>query len=298
MHILTFDIEEWFHLLDNESTKGPEEWVKYPCRIYENMDRIFALLDRHNRRATFFVLGWIAQKYPDVVKRISDNGFDLGFHTTNHQLIHEQTPEDFYADIVKGLDCLENIVGKKVESFRAPGFSLTESCNWAFDILAELGIKYDSSVFPMHHAHGGYPSFPHIGPALIKTHTGDIKEFPISVGKLFGKSIVYSGGGYFRLFPYTLIKTLARKETYLMSYLHPRDMDAGQPMIKDLPLSRKFKSYVGLKTCAAKFEHWINDFPCIDICTAASIVDWAQVPVVDLKKTSQPLNPELLIAAL
>jgi polysaccharide deacetylase family protein (PEP-CTERM system associated) len=262
------------------------------------MDRIFSLLEKHNQKATFFVLGWIAQQYPDIVRRIADNGFDIGYHTDEHQLIYEQTPEEFYADMVRGLDCLENIVGKKVEAFRAPGFSLTESCNWAFDILSEVGIVYDSSVFPTPHAHGGYPSFPHIGPTLIKTRTGDIKEFPISVGKLFRKSVVYSGGGYFRLFPYLIIKNLARKSSYIMSYLHPRDMDAGQPMIEDLPLSRKFKSYVGLKTCASKFEKWIVDFSFIDIKTAASNVNWAQVPVVDLRKDNQPVNPNLLIAAL
>jgi hypothetical protein len=136
----------------------------------------------------------------------------------------------------------------------------------------------------MRHAHGGYPSFPHIAPALIKTNKGEIKEFPISVGKLFGKSIVYSGGGYFRLFPYRLIKMLAQKEAYLMSYLHPRDMDAEQPVIQDLPLSRKFKSYVGLKTCAAKFEKWIAEFPCIDIRAAASLVDWKTAPVIELRR--------------
>jgi polysaccharide deacetylase family protein (PEP-CTERM system associated) len=283
MHILTFDIEEWFHILDNESTKSKKEWVKYPCRIYENMDRIFNILDKHNQKATFFVLGWIAQQYPEIIKRISDNGYDVGFHTDEHQLIHQQTPEEFYTDMVRGLDCLENITGKKVETFRAPGFSLTESCNWAFDILAELGIKYDSSVFPIPHAHGGYPGFPHIGPTLIKTNKGEIKEFPISIGKLFGKPVVYSGGGYFRLFPYTIIKMLAQKGSYIMTYLHPRDMDAEQPMIKDLSLLRKFKSYVGLKTCAAKFEKWIIDFSFVDMKTAVSAINWAQVPVLDLR---------------
>jgi polysaccharide deacetylase family protein (PEP-CTERM system associated) len=294
MNILTFDIEEWFHILDNESTKSRKDWEKYPCRIYENMDRIFDILQRHNQKATFFVLGWIAQQYPEIIKRISDNGFDIGFHTDEHQLIHQQTPEEFRADMSRGLDCVENIIGKKVEAFRAPGFSLTESCNWAFDILSELGIKYDSSVFPVSHAHGGYPSFPHIGPALIKTHKGTIKEFPVSVGKLLGKSVVYSGGGYFRLFPYMLIKMLSGRSSYTMSYLHPRDMDAGQPIIEDLPLSRKFKSYVGLKTCAAKFEKWISDFSFMDMKTAASVVDWTQAPVVDLRKV-EIFNPKPVV---
>ncbi|GHT43921.1 polysaccharide deacetylase [Bacteroidia bacterium] len=282
MYLLTFDIEEWFHILDNESTASKEEWIKFPCRIYENMDRIFNLLNKHNQQATFFVLGWIAQQYPDVVRRICDNGFEVGFHTDNHQLIHQQPPEIFYSDMKRGLEQLENIIGCKVVSFRAPGFSLTESCNWAFDILIELGIQYDSSVFPVPHAHGGYPSFPYMEPAIIKTKKGELKEFPINAGKVLGKPIVYSGGGYFRLLPYWLIKYLSGKDSYIMSYLHPRDMDADQPMIKGLPVSRKFKSYVGLKSCAAKLEKWIDDFPFTDISTVASTIDWNNVPVFDI----------------
>ena len=284
MHILTFDVEEWFHLLDNASTKTEKEWETYPCRIYENMDRIFDILSRHKQRATFFIIGWIAKRYPEVVKKIDEKGYDIGFHTNSHQLIYEQTPEEFYKDLVTGLDCLENIVGKKINAFRAPGFSLTEKCNWAFDLLAELGIEYDSSVFPMHHAHGGYPSFPSGTPALIKTDKGDIKEFPISISKICGKPMVYSGGGYFRLFPYWMIKHYACQSPYIMSYLHPRDMDACQPMVAGLPWIRKFKSYVGLKGASVKFEKWISDFSFIDIHTASENIDWKKVPVIDLRK--------------
>lgn len=282
MNILTFDVEEWFHLLDNASTKTEEEWERYPCRIHENIDRIFDILDRHDQRATFFVIGWIARKYPEVVKQIISRGYDIGFHTNSHQLIYEQTPDEFYLDLITGLDCLENITGKKVDTFRAPGFSLTEQCNWAFDILAEQGIIYDSSVFPISHAHGGYPTFPCISPALICTEHGNIKEFPISVGRIMGKPMVYSGGGYFRLFPYWMISYYAEKSSYILSYLHPRDLDAGQPILEGLPLSRRFKSYVGLKSAAKKFEQWITDFKFVDIHTASQEIDWDEVDKVDL----------------
>ncbi|HBK32270.1 MAG TPA: polysaccharide deacetylase [Porphyromonadaceae bacterium] len=290
MNILTFDVEEWFHLLDNASTKTEKEWATYPCRIYGNMDRIFDILERHDQKATFFIIGWIAKRYPEVVKRISNKGYDIGFHTNSHQLIYDQTPEEFHKDLVTGLDCIENIVGKKITAFRAPGFSLTEKCNWAFDILSEEGILYDSSVFPIHHAHGGYPSFPSIAPALIKTDKGNIREFPISVGKFFGKSMVYTGGGYFRLFPYWMIKNQAKKSPYIMSYLHPRDMDAGQPVIPDLSLTRKFRSYIGLKHAAAKLEKWITDFTFTDIQTASDNIDWEQVPIIDMRKKSEKTN--------
>jgi polysaccharide deacetylase family protein (PEP-CTERM system associated) len=281
--ILTFDIEEWFHLLDNESTKNEEQWNTYPIRIYQNMDRIFDILERYEQKATFFIVGWIAKKYPEIIKTISDKGYEIGFHTNYHQLVHQLTPEEFYADVKDGLAYLEDITGKKIISFRAPGFSLTEKCNWAFGILAELGVEYDSSVFPVPHAHGGYPSFPCISPALIRTKYGDIKEFPINVAEFYGKSFVYSGGGYFRLFPYWLIDYFTKKSPYVMSYLHPRDMDPGQPMINDLPVSRKFKSYVGLKSAQKKFEKWISDYEFIDINTASSEIDWERVSVVEIK---------------
>jgi polysaccharide deacetylase family protein (PEP-CTERM system associated) len=283
MHILTFDVEEWFHLLENASTSTEKEWNTYPVRIYENMDRIFDILERHGQKATFFVLGWIAKRYPEVVRKMCDKGYDVGFHTNYHELIHQLTPDSFRKDLMEGLEYLQQITGKKVLFFRAPGFSLTEKCNWAFDILAEGGIKYDSSVFPTRHAHGGYPSFPSPTPALIRTNHGNIMEFPISSAKIAGKSIVFSGGGYFRLFPYPMIKYYTKKSDYVMSYLHPRDLDAEQPVIKDLPLKRKFKSYVGLNTAAGKFEKWLSDFEFTDIQTASSVINWAQAPMLDLR---------------
>jgi polysaccharide deacetylase family protein (PEP-CTERM system associated) len=283
MKILTFDVEEWFHLLDNESTKNEEQWNTYPIRIHQNMDRIFDILEKSEQKATFFIVGWIAEKYPEIIKKISHKGYEIGFHTNYHQLIHQLTPEEFRTDVKNGLAYLEDITGKKIISFRAPGFSLTEKCNWAFSILAEMGIEYDSSVFPVPHAHGGYPSFPYISPTLIRTKHGDIKEFPVNVAEFYGKPFVYSGGGYFRLLPYWLIDYFTKKSPYVMSYLHPRDMDSDQPMISDLSVLRKFKSYVGLKSVQKKFEKWISDYEFIDINTASSRIDWEQVPVVVIK---------------
>lgn len=284
MRILTFDIEEWFHLLDHASTESEKQWEAFPVRIYENTDRIFDILKPRRQRATFFVIGWVARQYPEVVKRIHASGHDIGFHTDMHSLIHRQTPGQFREDLRAGTGHIEQLTGEKVRSFRAPGFSLTESCNWAFDILAEAGIEYDSSVFPAGHAHGGYPSFPSAGPALIRTDCGDIKEFPINAGTLLGRKIIYSGGGYFRLLPYSVIRSCTAKDDYVMSYLHPRDMDSGQPVIKDLPLPRRFKSYVGIRGARAKLERWLDEFEFTDMRSAASEVDWDNVPVVDLRR--------------
>lgn len=282
MNILTFDIEEWFHLLDCDDTRSEVQWNKYETRIYENTERILEILDFSHTSATFFIIGWIAKNYPDVVRRIAER-YQIGCHTMNHQLVWQQSPQEFHDDVESSVKLLEDITGQKVEAFRAPGFSIRESEAWAFDTLGELGIKYDSSVFPAHHAHGGMPSFDTMGPATIRHGSHVIQEFPISYKSIFGKHLVFSGGGYFRLFPYYLIKKWSQEsQGYLLSYLHPRDLDPGQPMINSLPLSRKFKSYVGLKHAEAKLRQWLTDFKFVDIATAAKEIDWHAVPTYDL----------------
>lgn len=282
MNILTFDVEEWFHLLDFDSTRTEAEWGNYEVRIYENVDRILDILERTNTKATFFIIGWVAKTYPDIVRKIAEK-YQIGCHTMNHQLVWQQSREEFRQDVETGVKMLEDITGKKVECFRAPGFSIRESETWAFEDLAELGIKYDSSVFPAHHAHGGMPSFPKAAPSIIKYHGVEMKEFPVCFQTVAGKHLVFSGGGYFRLFPYSLIKKWSKEhEKYLLSYIHPRDLDGGQPMLEGLPLSRKFKSYVGTKTAAKKLEKWLGDFEFTDIKTAADAIDWGSVSVVNL----------------
>jgi peptidoglycan-N-acetylglucosamine deacetylase len=280
MNILTFDIEEWFHILDNGSTKTINEWKQYEVRIHQNMDRIFSILEKTNTRATFFCVGWIAETYPEVVKEIASWGYEVGSHTRMHQLVYEQTPQQFKNDVEHSIKTLEDITGKKVRYFRAPGFSITENEKWAFEILSELGIETDCSVFPAPRAHGGFPSYKQPGPSIIKYNGIELKELPINYTMIMGKPLIFSGGGYFRLLPYTLIKNITKQSDYVMSYLHPRDFDANQPVIKELSKTRKFKSYVGLKGARAKLEQWLTDFEFIDITTAVKQIDWEKVPVI------------------
>ncbi len=277
MNILTFDVEEWFHLLDFEDTKGQEQWNNFEVRIYENVDRILSILDDTNTKATFFIIGWIAQKYPDVVKKIAEK-YQIGCHTMNHQLVWQQTPEQFENDVDSCLKLLEDITGRKVECFRAPGFSIRESEAWAFDVISKLGITIDCSVFPAKHAHGGMPAFPYKHPAIISHNGICIKEFPISFKNIGGRNIVFSGGGYFRLFPYHFIrKWTEESKDYLLSYIHPRDLDANQPVLKNLPLVRRFKSYVGLRNSEQKLRKWLAEFAFTDIQTACENIDWEHV---------------------
>lgn len=283
MNVLTFDVEEWFHLLDNDSTRSEAEWVKYPSRIHENMDRIFRILDETDTRATFFIIGWIAKTYPDIVKRIAER-YEIGSHTMNHQLVWQQNRSIFKEDVSSSIKLLEDITGKAIKSFRAPGFSIRESEAWAFEILSELGITTDCSVFPAHHAHGGMPSFTNPIPSIIEYNGCRIKEFPVTIKHLAGKPFIFSGGGYFRLVPYPLIKRwTSQSPEYMLSYIHPRDLDPGQPMIRELNFFRRFKSYYGLGGAEKKLRRFLTDFSFYDIETASKKIDWKKAPVIKLE---------------
>ncbi len=280
MNILTFDIEEWYHILDNSSTKNESDWINYEERIYRNMDKIFLFLNKFNLKATFFVVGWIAEKYPDIIKKIDNCGYEIGSHTHMHQLMYEQNKYQVQQDLKKSINIIEDIISKKVRYFRAPGFSITEENKWVFEILATNGITHDCSVFPMSRAHGGFPSFKKSIPSIINYQGFELKEFPINTYSFFGKSLIFSGGGYFRFFPYFLTKKLTKKSDYIMTYFHPRDFDPDQPVIPELSFFRKFKSYVGLSSTMLKLEKWVSDFNFVDLKNADTQINWSEVPVV------------------
>jgi len=282
MNILTFDIEDWFHLLDNDSTKTVNEWSNYDSRINENTARILNVLDKSGYKATFFCLGWIVDKYPEIIRKIVQSGYEIGTHTQMHQLIYEQKPKSFRKDIEHSIKSIEDLTGQKVKYFRAPGFSIREENKWAFEVIADQGIEIDCSVFPVSRTHGGFPSYKKPIPSIIQYNGIRLKELPINFVNVFGRPIIYSGGGYFRMFPYTLIKKWTKQSDYVMSYLHPRDFDPGQPVIKELSLARRFKSYVGLSGAERKLERWLHDFEFIDIGTADKLIDWNNVPIVEL----------------
>jgi polysaccharide deacetylase family protein (PEP-CTERM system associated) len=282
MKILTFDIEEWFHILDNNKTRTISDWNNFDSRIRIGMNLIYDILDGIEKSATFFVVGWMAEKYPEIIREISDRGFEIGSHTHLHQLAYQQDRQTFYNDVEKSIKTLEDCIGKKVTSFRAPGFSITENNKWAFEVLHELGITKDSSVFPAGRAHGGLPSYGTAIPSIIEYNGLNLKEFPINTHTILGKPFIFSGGGYFRLLPYEIIKKFTLQSTYVMTYFHPRDFDIEQPMVPGLSYSRRFKSYVGIKNCKPKLERWLNDFDFIDLNQADESINWNHVPKVRL----------------
>ena len=282
VRILTFDIEEWFHLLENESTGNREQWDNFPARIYENVNRILDILDQTNTSATFFIIGWIAKKYPELVKKIADK-YEIGSHTMNHELVWQRNKNEFREDVSSSIKLLEDITGKSVKYFRAPGFSIRESELWAFEIIHECGIEIDCSVFPAKHTHGGISKYGKEGPSILEYNGCRIKELPLCVQKIAKHNIMFSGGGYFRLMPYSIIKKWTNGKDYVMSYIHPRDLDAGQPILENLSITRRFKSYVGIKGAEMKLRKWLTDFEFTDIAEANKRINWGNVPVVSFR---------------
>ena len=259
MKFITFDIEDWFHILDHPETANPSSWDKFESRIDHGVGLILDLMDKHDLKGTFFCLGWIAEKHPHIIKRIDAAGHHIGTHGSYHQLVYEQTENEFRKDLSDSIKILSDLTGKKIDAYRAPGFSIKESNLWAFDVMAEEGIKYDSSVFPANRAHGGLPQFTTDQPCKVITKKGyEIIELPMNTASLLGRKFVFSGGGYFRLLPEWYLKKLFKSQDYVMTYFHPRDVDAGQPLIPGLSIFRRFKSYYGIKVSKRKLENIVN----------------------------------------
>ena len=282
MKILTFDIEDWFHILQKYPDNILEKWDNYEVRIHKGMDKIFELLLNNDIKATFFCLGYIARKHPEIIKKINSYGFEVAAHSDMHKVVYSQNKKEFKEDLLCCINRLEDITGKKIISYRAPGFSVKTTTVWVFDVLNELGIEYDASIFPARREDGGFINFKESSPSIIKYNGNSIKEFPMSTNKFLGARFTTTGGGYFRFFPYRLIRKLIEKSNYTMTYFHPRDFDSKQPLLDGLSFKRRFKSYYNLDTAYIKLKQLIYDFDFIDIQTAANQVDWSNVPVISI----------------
>lgn len=221
MNVLTFDIEEWY-IYKVFRGDDKSKYMEYD-RI---LDHILELLDRNNTSATFFCLGKIASDFPHIVRKIASHGHEVGSHSNLHKWVNKMTPEEFKRDTHDAVAALEDLIGTKVTSFRAPAFSIGESNKWAIEILAENGIENDASIFPGVRDFGGFPSFTSQHPCIIQYKDSQITEFPIPLYKLpvLGKELAYSGGGYFRLLPLRFVLREMARRDYSMCYFHIGDL--------------------------------------------------------------------------
>jgi len=260
-HALSFDIEDWFHIVGIKATTDPTRWVEFPSIVERYTRQIVGLLREFDVRATFFVLGWIAERYPSVVRMIADAGHEIGTHSFWHRRVGELSPDAFYEDLLDSIEVLEQHEGVKVRGFRAPSFSIVPGMEWAFDVIKKCGLEYDASLFPARRAHGGgYAGAD--GPCLVESQeSGPLAELPIAVFPRGPFRFCFSGGGYFRLFPGWLVeygvRRLEASGQSAVLYLHPRDFATDCPKVS-MPLHRRFKCYVGRGSTAAKLRRLLT----------------------------------------
>ena len=265
---LTIDVEDYFQVENFRGIIPYSDWDKFELRAENNTDKLLNILKNHNVRATFFVVGWIAERCPGLVKRIHASGHEIACHSYGHMLIYKQQPEEFRQDIRKAKKILEDIISDKVIGYRAPSYSITKNSLWAFDILCEEGFKYDSSLFPIHHDKGGLASAKRL-PHYIECKNGvKLWEFPISTIQLFGQNIPFSGGGYLRFLPYNFVKwagnQLINQGIPLNIYIHPWEFDPQQPKI-NAGMLNNFRHYINIDKNEQKLKRLLNDFEFVPI---------------------------------
>jgi polysaccharide deacetylase family protein (PEP-CTERM system associated) len=268
MNILTFDIEDWF--LSKDSGKIPfKDWLNIPSRVEHNTNVIIDMLEKHQVQATFFILGWVAQEHPLLVKRIRAAGHTIGYHSFAHQRVNELSPEQFENDLTKGLDVIENILGEKVQYYRAPYFSLDQETPWAVETLLGHGIEVSSSTKSFH----TFLNHPiQDAPFVIRHDDHQLIEFPLTRLNVSMIKLVVTGSGYFRVLPLSFILRYLKAHHYNMFYFHPRDFDANIPYSSRLSLGRNMLNHVGVTHALRKFDRMLSQVPFISIGEAAQYV--------------------------
>ena len=260
---LTIDVEDYFQVAALAEAVDRKDWHDMEYRVEANTDRLLSVLGDHNTKATFFTLGWVAEKSPALVRRIHDAGHEVASHGYSHQLIYKQTPEVFREETRRSKAILEDIIGEPVTGYRAASYSITAQSRWALDILCEEGFTWDSSIFPVHHDRYGMPGTPR-WPHRLKTDNGsEIAEFPLSTLKLPGYTLPIAGGGYFRLFPYWFsqwgLGSINRMDKPFVFYLHPWEIDPGQPRL-DVKWFSRFRHYNNLEVCEQRLVNLLKRF--------------------------------------
>lgn len=258
---LTIDVEDYFQVSAMAPYIRRDEWDSRECRVERNVDRILALLARHDIRATFFTLGWIAERYPQLVRQIVAQGHELASHGYGHQRASDLSRDAFRDDIVHAKHLLEDLGGVAVQGYRAPSFSIGEGNLWAFDSLQAAGYRYSSSIYPIKHDHYGMPD----APRFAHTVADGLLEIPVSTLRLRGRNLPSSGGGYFRLLPYALSRWMIAKVNAddrqpAIFYFHPWEIDAGQPRVAGINLKTRFRHYVNIPRMAQRLDGLMGDF--------------------------------------
>lgn len=292
MNILSFDIEEWYL----SKMRYGDTYDKYD--VFDSyLNQILDVLEERGMKGTFFCVGGMATDFPEVVRRIEQKGHEIGCHSHRHTWLNKMMYEEVKEDTRTAVDALQQCIGKKVKSYRAPAFSIGENNKWAFEILQECGIERDASVFPAKRDFGGFPQFGHKTPTMVVYNESRIKEFPICTTRLVGKELAYSGGGYFRFFPLGFIQKQMKQADYAMTYFHINDLvqemnglmtkEAYESYFKEPgTLLNRYKRYVksnlGKKSAFDKLMRLVKTTDFVNLEEADSNIDWDNQPLVIL----------------
>jgi len=264
VNAFTVDVEDYFHVAALSSVVTRDSWATREYRVEANTERLLALLAERRVHGTFFVLGWVAERSPGLVRRIAQAGHEIACHGFSHQLVYRQSPEEFREETTRAKRCLEDLIGQAVLGYRAASFSVTRASLWALDVLIDLGFSYDSSIFPIRHDRYGLPGATPEPNRLSAPSGRTLVEFPMSAARFLGVQVPVSGGGYFRILPYWLTRTglkqIERSGRPFTFYLHPWEVDPGQPRIRVGAFSR-FRHYTNLERCESRLRRVLGDFP-------------------------------------
>ncbi len=266
--IFSVDVEDWFHILDFPSAPDISQWNSLPSCVEHNFGKLLDIFTEKDVQVTCFFLGYIAERYPHLVREAHKRGHEIASHGYAHRLIYSMTPQAFLEDAIKSKTILENITGEAVLGYRGPGFSVTEDTPWFFETILKAGYRYDSSVFPAPRQHGGLDT-DRYSPHMV---AGQLMEFPITVTNVLGQRLCFFGGGYLRLFPYSVVRQMSRKvlaeDRPVVFYVHPREIDPTHPRLPLNPI-RAFKSYVNLDSTEPKLRKILDEF---EVTTFATFI--------------------------
>lgn len=277
VNAMSVDVEDYFQVAALSEVIRRQDWDQHQLRVQNNHLRIIDLFNQHNIKATFFVLGWVAERCPEIVKSILKNGHELASHGYAHHCATDQTPEEFRQDVQRSLDILQDQAGIPIRGYRAPSYSINKDNFWAFDVLQELGLQYSSSVYPIKHDLYGIPDAPRT--PFYPLPQGNLIELPVTTLKMYGRNYPGGGGGYFRLFPYSLSRWIIQKvnkEMPSIFYFHPWEIDPEQPRQENLSFKSRFRHYVQLNNMENKLNKLLSDF------------QWNRIDEVFLNHCPQP----------
>jgi polysaccharide deacetylase family protein (PEP-CTERM system associated) len=260
---MTIDVEDYFQVSAFAGHIDRADWDRLPCRVECNVDVILSILDSARCNATWFTLGWIAERYPAVVRRIVDAGHEIASHGYGHQRVTELSPFSFREDVSRAKKLLEDISGAEVKGYRAPSFSIGRTNLWALDTLREAGYRYSSSIYPIHHDHYGMPDAPRF--AFHPRGADGLLELPLTTFRFFAHNLPSGGGGYFRLLPYSVSRWCMRQVNTTdhqpcIFYFHPWEIDPDQPRQRGIGLTTRFRHYVNLGSMEARVRQLVRDF--------------------------------------